>query len=167
MLAGFVYSLRFHGWSRVFVVGAGVVLAVGVFAWISFSRQRMKLTMIDGRLVFTGFARDRVVLAEGRTGRVVDVQVDWGRASGRKSRFWLLIDTAGRAVVSLNRDAWDDGELEVLRERLGLPIEIVETPKRPVELRKAYPGTIPWWGAHPVIATVLAIVIIAALSFAL
>jgi hypothetical protein len=108
-----------------------------------------------------------VVLAGDGTGRVVKVEVDWGKASGRRTRFWLLTDAAGRKVVGLNRDVWDDGGLEGLRERLGLPIEIVETPKRPAEMRKAYPGTIPWWGAHPVVTTILAIAIVATLLIAL
>lgn len=167
ILMSFLYSLRFHGSARVMVVGAGVALAVGVIGLINLSYRRTKLSMIDGRLVFTGLLRDRVALAGDGTGRVVKVEVDWGKGSARRSRFWLLINAAGRTAVFLNRDAWDDGQLEGLREHLGLPIEIVETPKRPVELRKAHPGTIPWWGAHVSVATVLAILVLAALVLAL
>ncbi len=160
VLASVFYSLQFHGWARVVVVGAGVALAVGLVGLISLSLRRTNLAMIGGQLIFTKLLGDRVVRVGDGAGRVVKVQVDWGMASGRRSRFWLLIDAAGRKVLGLNCDVWDDGELEGVRERLGLPIEIVEMPMRPAELRKAYPGTISWWGAHPVAATVLAIVII-------
>lgn len=140
LLASVFYSLRFHGLARVFVLAGGVAVAFGVVSLISLSLRRTKLTMVGGQLSFTGIVRDRVVLGAGCTVRVVDVAVAWGKTSGRKSRFWLLIDAAGRATVVLNRDVWDGRQLEGLRERLGLPIEIVETPKRPAEMRKATPG---------------------------
>jgi hypothetical protein len=166
MLASLLYSLRFHGSFRIAVVGVGVALAVGVVGLLSLSRRRTKLTMIGGQLIFSGLFRDRVLLAGGSPGRVVDVQVNWGKASGRRSRLWLLINAAGRTAVGLNRETWDDGQLEGLRESLGLPIEIVETPKRPAELRKAYPGTLPWWVAHPSVATLIGIVTLTALVLA-
>jgi hypothetical protein len=167
IVISFLFSLRFHGSARVLVVGAGVALAVGVIGLINLSYRRTKLSLINRRLIFTGLLRDRVALAGDDSGRVVKVEVDWGKASARRSRFWLLINAAGRTAVCLNRDAWDEGQLEGLREHLGLPIEIVETPKRPVELRKAHPGTIPWWGAHVTVATVLAMLVLAALVLAL
>jgi hypothetical protein len=160
ILASILYSLRFHGSARLIVVAAGVALALAVIGLIGLSYQRTKLIMIGGELKFTGLLRNRVVLGSGRTGRVVDVAVDWGRASGRRSRFWLIVNVAGKATVVLNWNVWDHGQLESLRERAGLPIEVVETPKRPAELRKEYPGTVPWWGAHPSAATVLAIMLL-------
>ena len=163
ILTSFFYSLQFHGWTRVVVVGASVAVAVGVIGLISLSYQRTKLTMIGRRLIFTRPLHDRIVLVGDSTARVVDVEVVWRNASGRRSRLWLLIDSAGRTAVGLTRKTWDDRQLEGIRESLGLPIEIVETPQRPAELRKAYPGTIPWWAAHSSIATALAIVILTAL----
>lgn len=167
ILASLLYSLQFHGWVRLVVVVTGVALALGVIGVMRLSYGRVKLTMIGDRLIVTGLLRDRVVLAGDLTGRVVDIEVAWGRASGRQSRLWLLINGAGRTTVGLNRETWDEGQLERLRESLGLPIEIVETPKRPVELRRAYPGTLPWWVAHPSVATVMAIVVIATLVLTL
>lgn len=167
MLASVFYSLRFHGGTRVIVIGAGAAVAVGLVGLTSLSLRRVKLTMIGGQLSFTSLLRDRVVLAADGTGQVVKVEVDWGKASGRRSPLWLLINAAGRTVVVLNRHVWDDAQLEGLRDRLGLPIAVVETPKRPAELRKTYPGTIRWWMAHPVVATVLAIVTIAGLVLVL
>jgi hypothetical protein len=156
-LASILYSLKFHGVARVIVVVAGVALAVAVIGLIVLSLRRTKLTMIGGQLKFTGVLRDRVVRVGSGAGRVVEVEVEWGKASGRRSRLWLLVDAAGRAAVVLNRNKWDAGQLEALRERLGLTMELVEMPQRPAELRKTYPGIIPWWTAHPSIATVLTI----------
>ena len=140
----------------------GVALAVTVVGLLTLSRRRIKLTLIDGGLIFSGLLRDRVLFTKGSVGRVAHVEVDWGKASGRQSRLWLLIDATGKTAVGLNRELWDGAQLENVREGLGLPIEVVDTPKRPAELRKAFPGSIPWWGAHPAMSS-LAIVIIAAL----
>lgn len=161
-----LYSLRFHGWGRVSIVAAGVCLAAGAIGLINLAHRRMKLTVVDGRLVFKGLLRDRVALARGSTGRVVDVEVAWGKASHRRSRLWLLINEAGQTEVGLNRETWDRAQLEGLRERLGLPIEIVDAPQRPAEVRKAYPGTLPWWVAHPSMAALLAIVTLTAVVLA-
>jgi hypothetical protein len=163
LLAGLFYSLRFHGVARLAVACVGVVLAVGVIVLMNASRRRVKLTLSGDRLVFSGLLRDREVMAKGHGGRIVDVEVAWGRSSGRRSRLRLFINQAGKTVVSLNREIWDHEQLEDLRERLGLPTEIVERPQRPAELRNAYPGTIPWWAAHLPVATVFAILVVAAL----
>jgi hypothetical protein len=157
------YSLRFNGLARVVVVGTGVVVALGVIVLMNASRRRVKLTLIDDRLIFSGLLRDRVVFAKDQNGRIVDVEVVWGRSSGRRSRLRLFINRAGKTVVSLNRAIWDHGQLEDLRERLGLPTETVKRPQRPAELRNAYPGTIPWWAAHLSVATVFVIMVVAAL----
>jgi multidrug efflux pump subunit AcrA (membrane-fusion protein) len=148
------------------VVGAGVALALALVGCFSLSLRRTRLTVVGGQLVFTGFLRKRVVLTGTATGRVVKIDVDWGRASGRRSRLWLLVNSAGAAALCLNRSAWDDRDLEALRARLALPIETVEPAQRPAELRKVYPGAISWWGAHPVAVGLFAVAIIAAVMFA-
>jgi hypothetical protein len=162
LLAGLFYSLRFHGAARAIVVVTAVLLGIAMVGLMYFSRRRVKLTAVGDRLIFSGLLRDRVVLGD-HAGRIVDVEVRWGKPSGRRSRLRLFINQAGRTAVSLNKEIWDAAQLEDLRERLGLPIETVARPQRPAELRKAYPGTIPWWAAHPSIATVLAIAVIAVL----
>ena len=157
LLAGLLYSLRFHGSARVIVLAVGVLGAIGTIGLVRWSRRRVKLTMIGGRLIFSGLLRDRVVLAGDHSERIVDVEIVWPMSSGRRSRLRLFINETGRTAVSLNRAVWDGGQLEELRERLGLPVETVERAQRPVQVRKTYPGTIPWWAAHPSIATVLSI----------
>jgi hypothetical protein len=167
LLAGLLYSLRFHGSTQVIVLGAGVVVAIGAIGLMGLSRRRVKLTIVGGRVIFSGLLRDRVVLAGDHSGRIVDVEVVWPMSSGRRSRLRLFITQAGRTAVSLNREVWDSGQLEELREQLGLPVETVEQAQRPTEMRKNYPGTIPWWAAHPSVATVLVIVALTALVLVL
>jgi hypothetical protein len=67
----------------------------------------------------------------------------------------------------LNRDAWDEQQLESLRKTLALSLETVDVPKRPSELMHDYPGSIPWWAAHLATATSLAILTLATAVFAL
>jgi hypothetical protein len=167
ILAALLYSLRFHGMSRVVVIAIAVAFGVGVVVWTRLSRVRMKLTLHGGRLIVSGVLRDRLVSIEGREGRVVQVEVKWQRAAPRRSRLWLLTTASGRTEIGLNRDAWDGQQLERLRESLGLPVEVVPAPMRPAELRRDYPHSIPWWAARPALATLLAIVLLATLLVAL
>lgn len=90
LLASLFYSLRFHGSTRVIVLAAGVMFAAGTIVTIILSRRRVKLTMIDGRLIFSGLLRDRVVMAGDHSGRIVDVEVAWPMSSGRRSRLRYL-----------------------------------------------------------------------------
>ncbi len=160
IVASLLYSLRFHGQSRLIVVCLGIAVAVGVIGLLNLSRRRTRLTVVGRRVVLSGLIRDRVVLDGDQAGRVVDVEVSWGGATRRRSRLWLLLDSTDHSAVGLNRAAWNAAELETVRRRLDLPLEVQETPRRPAELRTAYPGSIPWWGAHPIIATWLAIFIL-------
>lgn len=160
------YLLRLHGLLRVVMIAVDAAVVLGALVVVKRSYRRTKLALIGGRLVFTGLVRDRVVFADGRSGRVVEAEVDWGRASGRRSRLWSLVNADGRTEVSLNRDIWDAGQLESLRVRFGLPLDVVDEPLRPAEARKTYPGVIPWWAAHPVMATYLLIALIVAIVIA-
>ena len=116
--------------------------------------------MTGGRLSFRGLLRERAI----RPSRVVELEVDWGRPSGRVSPLWLLIDESGRATLALNRKVWDERRLEELRRSLGLPLERRRTALRPAQARLLYPASVPWWAAHPTAATLLGIAIVSALS---
>jgi hypothetical protein len=167
LVAALLFSLRFDGDARLVVLALAVGLAGGWVGWVALSRRRLRLTLTGERLVFSGVLRDRPLVAVEQPRRVVDVEVRWGAASSRKTRLWLLVNASGRTALGLNRDAWDERELEGLRDLLGLPLETVETPMRPNEIRRAYPGSVPWWGAHPALATVLLIVVATAAAIAL
>jgi hypothetical protein len=166
ILASLLYSLRFDGLTRVVVVGVGVAVAVGVVGFLYLARRRMKLALVGRRLVFSGLMHDRVVLDGDHAGRVVDVEVAWGGASRRRSRLWLLVTAAGRVAVGLNRATWDGEQLENIRQSLGLPLEVIDTPKCPADVRTAYPGSVPWWAVRPVVAALVVIVAVAVLVLA-
>lgn len=165
--AAALYSLRFHGLTRWAVVSGAVAIAIGVAVWMRVSRHRMRLTLCGRQLSVSGPLRDRVALKDGREGRVVHVELVWRLAPARRSRLWLLLNESGDTALGLNRDAWDGQELEHIRERLDFPIDVVETPKRPSELRQDYPHSLPWWAVHPAVATSLAIATIVALAVVL
>jgi len=148
--------------TRAIVIGVGLTAVAGLFAAFSISRRRTKLTLVDGVLTFTGLVGERVLCPA----RIVTVEVAWGGPSRRRSRLWLLLNTDGHAVASLNRDAWDRPQLEGLERRLDLPTKDIPAPQSPAELREACPGVIPWWGAHPYRATLLAIFLICAVTLA-
>jgi hypothetical protein len=167
IVASVLYSLRFHGLARVVIVALGIAIALGAFGLLSLSRRRTKLALADRQLTFSGLLGDRVSIVNASTWRVAELEVFWGNISGRRSRLWCLVNAAGRAEVSLNRAAWDAGQLESLRESLGVPLEVAAAPKRPAEVRQTYPGTIPWWAAHPATATLLVVVVITVLVLAL
>jgi hypothetical protein len=130
---------------------------------MSLSRRQTKLTMLNGALVFSGIFGSRMLLTQNSRGRVVNVEVAWGKTSGRRSRLWLLMNEKGRTAIGLNRDMWGYEQLESLRQDLGLPLVVDDTARRPAELRRVYPGSIPWWAAHPAVATSLVIVVVAVL----
>lgn len=163
LVASIFYSLRFHGLTRLVVIGVATAIAIGIIVWIQLSRRRMQLMLRGGQLIVSGPLRNRVALTEGRQGCVVHVDLTWRHAPSRCSPLWLLLDDSGSTVVGLNRDVWDETQLECLRERLSLPMKVVSTPKRPSELRHDYPRSVPWWTVHPVAITSLAIVTIATL----
>jgi hypothetical protein len=167
ILASALYALRFHGSSRLIVISVGIAIVVSVIGAMSLSRRRTKLMLNCGQLVFSSILRDHLLLAADGRGRVVNVEVYWGTASSRRSRLWLLINATGRTMVGLNRDTWDERQLESLRERLELPLKVESTPMRPAELRKSYPGSVAWWAVHPGIAALLAIIVVVALVLGL
>jgi hypothetical protein len=167
ILASLLYSFRFNGSTRVVVIAAGVIVAVCLIGVMNLSLRRTKLTMVDGQLILSGLLRDHVLLVGEGRGRVVNVEVVWGNTAGRRSRLWLLMDPTGQTAVGLNRDTWNDGQLESLRESLGLPLDVDDTPKRPGELRNAYPGSIAWWAVHPTVTFSLVIIVVAVLVLAL
>lgn len=163
LAASALYSLRFDGFTRLVVVCLALAVGACVFGAMALARRRTAIADVDGRLVFSGLFGD-VVLPSATPGtRVVRTEVIWGGASGRHSRLWLLVRPTGRVARGLNLAVWDAHELEALRERLGLNLEVDDFAKRPAELRKAWPGSIPWWAAHPLVAAVLAVVVVSAL----
>jgi hypothetical protein len=164
ILACFLFTLRFHGSTRVTVGVFGLVIGIGAIVWICLSMRRTKLARThDGRLVLSGVLGHRVLLTQGDKGRMVDVNVGWGGPSHRQSHLRLLVGATGHTAAALNRDTWDGTQLEELRQYFDLPLEVDREPKRAAELRSRYPGSVPWWAAHPTAATLLAIGVVVVL----
>jgi hypothetical protein len=151
-VAGLLYSLRFHGVTQIAVIAIALAAALAFIGLLSLSRRRTKLTLEDERLAFSGMLRKKRLNNDQGVDEIVDVEVAWGNVSGRRSRLWLLIGGTGRTLVSLNRSAWDHTQLEYLRKCVDLPIKVIDEPKSPREIRHAYPHSLPWWAAYPMIA---------------
>lgn len=150
LLVTVLFSLRFQGVARVIVVCVAIIAALGVIGMVRLSRARTKLVANGEKLIFYGLVRHRAL--QVRDARAVDVRVVWRSVAGRESRLWLLVNAKGHVTVRLNRDAWDASQLEELREKLGIAREVVNTPMSPIAIRRGYRGSIPWWGAHPMLS---------------
>jgi hypothetical protein len=165
VIASLLYSLRFSSSTRLGMVAIAAAAAACFVALVALARLRTKLVIADGRLAFTSLLRTRVFGDSEVGSRIIEVKVAWAN-SNRCTHLWLFTK-AGHAVVSLNRDAWDSGQLEQARKSLDLPLEVIDGPKSPKELRNLYPQSIPWWAAYPLPATVVTLVFIAAIVIAL
>lgn len=150
-----------HGEARIITAAAavsGMLVTLGlVYRW----RYRSKLTLQGDVLTYTGLIRRRVVARRPISGRAIVANVAWG-ASGNSQR-WLLLDPSGRAAIALDLAAWNLDHLQALCDRLGVSQEVDPTPRRPADLRRMYPGGIPWAIAYPYRFTFL---LIGALSIA-
>jgi hypothetical protein len=167
LLASGFFLLRFHGSTRETLGVIDVVVLGLLVAGLRRSFNHGQLTLEDDRVIFSGALRTRALIGQSAPTRVIDAEVDWGRTSGRRSRLWMLVNRAGRAELALNRDAWDGAELERLRERLGIPLEVAEKPLRPTDMRREWPGAIPWPAAHPVLVTCVGLAVFCGLVAAL
>jgi hypothetical protein len=143
------------------MVVIAIVTALVFAGLLSLSRRRTKLALECGEIVFSGMLRTKRLIDDHAVDKVVDVEVTWGSASSRRSHLWLLVDKTGHTLVSLNRYAWDHAQLENLRQRVDLPIKVIDGPRAPRELRYAYPRSVPWWGAYPLVAVAGVIVAVA------
>lgn len=161
--ASALYSLRFHGAARFIVLGLAMVVGTSAFGAWTLLRRRTSLALQDGQLLFSGLLGIRALKVHTHASRVVRAEVLWGGVTERSSRLWMIVEEAERVKLGLNLAAWDEAALEALRERVELPLEIDDVPKRPAKLVTAWPGSIPWWAVHPVLATLLAIAVVAVL----
>jgi hypothetical protein len=152
-----VFLLRFHGLALILMALIDVAVVVGTLAISRRSYARSQLTLAHGRLMWSGAIRDRVVFDKSRPGRVVEAEVRWFKTSDRRTRVWLLVDAEGRAEVNLNVSAWDHAQLENLRQRLGVPRELISDTLSGKELRARRPASVPWAVLHPIAMTYLLI----------
>ena len=104
---------------------------------------RTELIVSGNRVIYRGPFRTREVLQGRPVSRVVVTSVRF--LAGRRTRLWILLTSDGRAVLSLNQEAWPEAGLERIRQRLRVPVEIRDVVLRPRQPRSIYPGAIPWW----------------------
>lgn len=137
--------LSSDGQTRAFIAVSVLVMAALMHRY----GRRAALTLRDGVLSYTGLFRRRIVARPGVSVRAVTADVLWTQ-SGPAQR-WLLLDASGATTLGLDLIAWRADELSALCERAGIPQQSDPTPRRPAELRHAYPGGVRWIVAHPFI----------------
>lgn len=142
------FLLKVSSSARIIFVCVDVAVLLAAAIIVRRSTRETKLVLANGQLVFSSWLRDRILFSHAAPGGVAEIEVDWGWVANRRSRLWLLLDARGRTELGLNRDVWDPTQLEELRARLRLQREVTTEPQRPAAARKAYPGVIPFWGAH-------------------
>ena len=145
--------LRSDGLTRAFIAVSVLVMVALTHRYV----RRAALTLRDGVLSYTGLFRRRIVARPGVSVRAVTAEVLWSQ-SGPAQR-WLLLDAGGATALGLDLTAWKADELSALCERAGIPQQSDPTRRRPAELRRAYPGGLPWVLAHPFIGGLVLIVV--------
>jgi hypothetical protein len=161
-----IWTLRNHGVGLIVVLVLEAVIVAGGVLNARFRRTRMKFTLSDGHLVFTGRVNEREIFRNGKGGKVVELTIAWMGTS--PTRLWALVASDGRSEVAVSASTFDSGDLEKLRHELGLEREVIDTRIKATEVRSRYPDIIPWWVAHMiglyVAGFVLACIIVAILS---
>ena len=152
------FLASFHGVGLLVMAVLDVAVIAGALALLQRSRGRSTLSLSEDGLTWTGLFRDRKVCPV----KVVEADVHWFRTSARSTRVWLLVNAGGRAEVNLNADAWDQAQLERLRQRLGIPREVISRTQRGNELRAKFPGSVPLAVLHPIALTYLLLAAIVA-----
>ena len=152
------FLVRFHGTGLFVMAVLDVAVLAAALVILQRSRSRSTLSLSPDGLTWTGLFRDRKVCPV----KVVEAEVHWFQTSARCTRVWLLVNADGRAEVNLNADAWDHVQLELLRQRLGIPREVMNQTQRAKELRAKFPGSVPVAVLHPIALTYLLLAAIVA-----
>ena len=151
--AAVIGVLRSDGLTRAFIAVSVLVMVALTHRYV----RRAALTLRDGVLSYDGLFRRRIVARPGVSARAVTADVLWSQSGPAKR--WLLLEAGGATVLGLDLTAWKADELSALCERAGIPQQSDPTPRRAAELRRAYPGGLPWAVAHPFIGGVVLIVV--------
>jgi hypothetical protein len=155
-------ALKLHGVGLIAALLAEVAVAAVGAALIQLGRKRLRFTLDDNKLIFTGRLTEREVFAEHRPGRVVELGVVWWGGAGNPLPLWTLVNADGECEVVVNARAFDPADLDLLQRQLGLECEVIEQPMKVRDARDAYPGVMPWWLVHiyAVFAAVFVIVVV-------
>lgn len=160
-----LFCLRLPSAARIPTLIASIAVLVAMVVGSILTRRRSKLVFSeDAGLRLSGLVQTRSVLTPGERGRVVRLTLVY-RLSGWRAQVQLWLGADGRPRVMLNESAWGERELAQLRHLAGVPIETLDRPVSPAQLRRDHPGSVLWIFAHPLICTWIAIVVACAVVF--
>lgn len=133
---------------------AGVALNAAAIRYV----RTRRVTVRDGRLMFSSALGERLVNPRSTIVKLVRADFSYGRISGHADSLLLFVDSAGRAVFRLYPTMWDERDLERIRAALGVPLELQPERMTAARLRRTYPRAMPWPLAHLPAATILGLV---------
>ena len=117
--------------------------------------------MQDGQLSFSNPFGERVVNRAAPIARIVVTDFTYARYLGERGELWVIVDAAGRGVLRLHPEGWEDQDVERLAAGLDVPLERRTTVSTAAALRREFPGVMPWWLAHLGATTVGVILVLA------
>lgn len=124
--------------------GAGVLLAPDGI------REREYLS----RLKFTPADRVAAVL-------VVKLRDSY---TDRFSKQYFVVDDAGRTLLRMRGQLWHPSDLRQVVEFYGVPVRVLEAELSWPEFRRAYGPNLDRWERHPVLTTMLSIIVFMAMA---
>lgn len=140
---------------------AAVLMGTAFFAVVlAFSRWSMRhlttrhLTVRGGQLTLTTMYRTRVISPGRPIARAVRAEYISDRLTENVAKVLLLIDGSGRMAFRIFPAAWH-AEVDRLPAALGLTEEVRAGQTTARQLRREYPGAVPWGEAHIVMSTLL------------
>jgi hypothetical protein len=119
--------------------GLGVTFILVMLSLRVIRKRRLALILHHGQLYKRAIgAGVRLILARGEPGRVIHLTAipDAGRPPVER---WLLLDESGSARLRLRMPEWNPAELEQLRSRLQLPLQVEPEPITVAEMLERYP----------------------------
>jgi hypothetical protein len=77
----------------------------------------------------------------------------------------FLFDSAGKMVLRLSGQVWDEPRIRAFHEALALPTRVRQGPTRRKDLEAEEPGALKWAEAHPAAMIVITIALALGISF--
>lgn len=106
----------------------------------------------SGRLVFvngTGWSRR---FAPGQIARICRANLNVTIRASYTLSYYLFVDDRGRTAFKLPVKWWPENGIEAVAQTLGVGFSPSDDVLDGPAFRRAFPGSIPWVAAHPVLA---------------
>jgi len=135
---------------------AVVLVLVASLAWAAAVRASVVVTVdrVGWRTLFRYRWFDRASLSRLLIAR------GYGRGTDA-----FLSDSAGKMVMRLSGQIWDEPRIRAFHEALALPTRVRQGPTRRRDLEAEEPGALKWAEAHPVAMTVITIALALGITF--